>query len=96
MTNNQHTSRIPDFSSRQEEAEFWDTHDITDFIDELTPVNAKFSKNLSEGITVRLDESTLNEIRMLASEQGIGPTTLMRMWVLDHLREVRNKRLAGS
>jgi predicted DNA binding CopG/RHH family protein len=96
MTEHQKQSRIPRFSSRQEEAEFWDSHDITDYLDELQPVEVKVSKNLSEGITVRLDEESLNELRSIAAEQGIGPTTLMRMWVLERLRELKNRRLAGS
>ena len=36
----QHKSRIPEFVSREEEAEFWDTHDFTDYLDELEPVRA--------------------------------------------------------
>jgi hypothetical protein len=31
-------SRIPDFQSIEEEAEWWDTHDFTDYLDELRPV----------------------------------------------------------
>ena len=32
-------SRIPDFASLEEEAEFWDTHDSTEFEDEWEPVD---------------------------------------------------------
>ncbi|MSP12019.1 MAG: hypothetical protein EXR62_03570 [Chloroflexi bacterium] len=31
-------SRIPTFKTIEEEAEFWDTHSITDFLDELEEV----------------------------------------------------------
>lgn len=79
-------SRIPEFQSREEEAEFWDTHDIADYQDELKPIRARFAKNLSEGITIRLDPKTLDELRSLAKEKGIGPTTLARMWILECLR----------
>ena len=79
-------SLIPEFGSIEEEAEFWDTHDTTDFEDEFKPVKVRFAKNLSEGITVRLDAETLAELRSQAHEKGIGPTTLARMWILEHLR----------
>lgn len=79
-------SRIPEFASREEEAQFWDTHDIADFQDEIRPVRARFAKNLSEGITIRLDPDTLNSLREQAKAKGIGPTTLARMWILEHLR----------
>ena len=34
----QKKSRIPDFKSRQEMAEWWDTHEVADYLDELKPV----------------------------------------------------------
>lgn len=78
--------RIPEFKSREEEAEFWDTHDLTDYWDELKPARVRFAKNLSEGITIRLDRGTLDQLRSRAREKGIGPTTLARMWILERLR----------
>lgn len=81
----QRKSKIPVFANRQEEAEFWDTHDTTDFEAEFKPVRVRVSK-LSEGITIRLDPDTLETVRSLASEKGIGPTTLIRMWVMERLK----------
>ena len=79
-------SRIPNFSSIEEEAEFWDTHDTTDFEDEFKPVKVRVAKNLSEGVTIRLDHDTLNKVRTAAHKQGIGPTTLVRMIVIKYLQ----------
>lgn len=79
-------SRIPEFSSREEEAAFWDTHDVADYQDEFKTVRARFAKHLSEGITIRLDQETLQALREHAREKGIGPTTLARMWILEHLK----------
>ena len=78
--------RIPEFKSIQEEAEFWDKHDTTEYERAFNPVRVRFGKNLSQGITVRLDADTLAELRTLAREKGIGPTTLARMWILEQLR----------
>jgi hypothetical protein len=80
-------SRIPQFRSREEEAEFWDTHDVTDYLDELEPVKVRFARNLSEGITIRFDPKTLATLRLQAREKGVGPSTLARMWILERLRE---------
>src|SRR5579862_3645321 len=77
--------RIPDFASREEMAKFWDTHDASDYWDELKPVRVRVAKNLSEPLTIRLDPETLAELRLQAQEKGIGPTTLARMWVLERL-----------
>lgn len=78
---------IPDFESREEEAEFWDTHDMADYWDQLKPVDVRVAKNLTEGITVRLDPDTMKQLRDLAGEKGIGPTTLIRMWVIEKMKE---------
>ena len=36
--NNKQKSLLPAFANREEEAAFWDTHDITKYLDELKPV----------------------------------------------------------
>lgn len=64
---------IPDFTSIEEEAAFWDTHDFTDYLDEFKPVNIRVSqhlraKTLPNGITVRLDPLTLGRLREHAQE----------------------------
>jgi predicted DNA binding CopG/RHH family protein len=82
----QRKRRVPIFKSREEEAAFWDTHDVADYWDDLKPVRVRFAKNLSQGITIRLDPETLAVLRSRAHEQGLGPTTLARMWILERLR----------
>ena len=93
--NTKEQSRIPEFSSIEEEAAFWDTHDLADYWDEFKPVKVRFAKHLSEGITIRFDPETLGELRALAHEKGVGPTTLVRMWVLERLREDQTHRPAS-
>jgi CopG antitoxin of type II toxin-antitoxin system len=78
---------IPEFASRAEEAEFWDSHSMADYWDDLKPVRLRFAKNLSQGITIRFDPPTLDKLRRHAQQKGIGPTTLARMWILEHLAE---------
>ena len=82
-------SRIPKFKTYAEEAKWFDTHDMADYQDEFTPVKVRVAKNLSQGITIRLNPDTLETIRSEAHEKGIGPTTLVRMWVLERLKTPR-------
>lgn len=88
----QEKSRIPEFSSREEEAEFWDTHSTADYEDEFKPVQARVAKNLSHGLTIRLDPETHEEVRVLAQDKGMGPTTLIRMWVMERLKGAKSTR----
>lgn len=78
-------SKIPEFKNREEEAKFFETHSISNYLDELKPVKAHFAKNLSEGLHIRLDPDTLVKLRYEAQEKGIGPTTLVRMWIREQL-----------
>ena len=78
---------IPEFKNREEEAKWFDTHDMADYQHEFKTVKAKFAKNLSEGITIRFDQPTLDKIRKIAHNKGLGPTTLARMWILEHLTQ---------
>lgn len=81
----QRSSRIPDFKSRMEMAKFWDTHDVSDYWDELKPIKVKVARNLSQGMTIRLDAETLTKLRSKAHKKGIGPTTLARMWIMENV-----------
>lgn len=83
--------RIPTFKTVEEEAAFWDTHSSEEFADELTPVeDVKFVKaRAKKAITVRFDENTFEELIKEAREKGIGPSTLARMVILEHLRARR-------
>ena len=80
-------NRIPRFADYAEEAEFWDNHDIGDYWDEMEPVEVKFSHNLSENLTVRLSPEAISILRKQATEMGIGPSTLARIWIVKQLRE---------
>jgi len=78
-------SRIPEFKTREEEAAWFDTHDLADYQDEFKTVQVRFAKNLSAGLNIRLDPDSLEQLRTLAHKKGIGPTTLARMWIKEHL-----------
>jgi hypothetical protein len=80
-------SKIPDFQSREEEAEFWDTHDFTELLDETRPVKLRIGKQLSEGLTVRLDRQDRQDLERRAREQSIGPSTLVRISIKERLRD---------
>lgn len=80
---------IPQFKSYEEEAEFWDTHDIADYWDDFEPVTVKFTKPLSKQLAIRVDEQTYNQLQKEAEEIGVGATTLGRIWILERLKAKR-------
>jgi hypothetical protein len=83
-------SRIRAFKSVQEEAEFWDSHNFTDFLDELKPVKVRVSQNLSHITHMRFDEQTFADVETEANKKKISARNLIRMWVMERLSESGN------
>lgn len=79
--------KIPQFKTEQEEADFWDSHDSTDFLDETEAVNVTFvdARPAMKQISLRLDPSVIDKLKSLAVDKGIGYQTLIRMWVMERL-----------
>ena len=50
-------------------------------------VKIEFKKPLDKVIPIRLSADKWEQIREEARELGVGPTTLARMWILEHLRQ---------
>lgn len=78
------------FKTLEEEANFWDTHSVVDQINEGTLVGFH-QANKTKILTIRFQPKDLQVLRELAFKQGIGPTTLARMWLLEKLREAHLK-----
>jgi hypothetical protein len=53
--------------------------------DEVVKIEVR--KPLDKVIPVRLFADKWEQIREEARELGVGPTTLARMWILEHLRQ---------
>lgn len=76
--------KVPVFASEAEEREFWDTHDVT----EVMP--GKWKRNdagrkLSSTFAVRLDPNAVKLVREIARAHEMGPTQLVRKWIMDRL-----------
>ncbi len=78
-------SRIPTFTSIEEEATFWDTHSTTEFEDEWEPAALEFARPLGHGVAVTFDVKTLDRIAALARARGVPAPELMRQWIVAAL-----------
>ena len=77
-------SQLPKTDSIQELAEFWDTHDVTDFDGELEIVDEPVFER-REAITVQLANEDAQALRKIADALGLPETELVRQWVLDRI-----------
>ena len=77
-------ARLPPTDSIQELANFWDTHDVTEFEDQLEEVGEPVFER-DTAITVRLETSDANAVRRMAKSRGVGDAELIREWVLERI-----------
>jgi CopG antitoxin of type II toxin-antitoxin system len=82
-------SRIPEFASIEEEAEFWDTHDTTDYEDEFKPVQVRFADKLSDSVSVPVDPEMMVLLQEQARKEGTVPAILIRKWIVERLQDQR-------
>jgi len=76
------TKKIPQTDSIQELAHFWDTHDLTDFEDELEEMTQPvFTREAL--IKIRLPQNEFEIIKEIAKSRGVGYNALIRQWVTE-------------
>lgn len=81
--------RLPEFKDEKEEAEFWETHDSTEFLEETEPVEVTFvdARPPKKQISIRLDPEAIGRLKAIAARKGVGYQTLIRMWVMERLAQ---------
>ncbi|MCB8945360.1 MAG: hypothetical protein H6658_16555 [Ardenticatenaceae bacterium] len=77
---------IPEtFDTLDELAEFWDTHDLTDYEAYLTPVEMEMNDTLSHEYVIVLSDSLDNLLHKVQSREGVPLNTLINLWVQEKL-----------
>ena len=97
-------NRLPHFKTREEEAQFWDTHAMTDYLDELEPADEVFTlaPSLAEkireraktrAISLRLPQWEIDGAKRAAKKAGVGYQVLINTWIAEALiREAHRPR----
>ena len=86
---------VPEFTSEQDEREFWATHDSSEYIDWEKAETAIFPdlKPTMKTISLRLPEQMLNRIKVLANERDVPYQSLLKMFLKERIdREYEPKR----
>jgi predicted DNA binding CopG/RHH family protein len=76
--------KLPRTDSIQELARFWDTHDLTDFREELEEVTeAVFERETV--VSIHLSSQEVDAVKQIAESKGKDYTDLIREWVLERV-----------
>ena len=81
--------KIPEFESEEQEREFWAEHDSADYVDwslaeRRTLANLKPS---TKTISVRLPESLLEELKLLANKRDVPYQSLLKLYLAERVQK---------
>ena len=76
---------------RIEAAKFWDSHGIDEAVDDDAEVQVEVRKPLSATLSLRLAQSDLDKLKLIARTQGLGITTMARMLLHQCLENPKNQ-----
>lgn len=79
--------KIPQTDSIRELANFWDTHDLTDFENDLEEVHDPVFEPI---VPLTLSPQEVATIASAAKSRGISPVTLIKEWVTEGINELEN------
>ena len=79
------TRRLPQTDSIKKLARFWDSHDLTDFEDELEEVTEPVFVRRTV-IPLDLESAEAKAVRKIAKTKGVRDAELIRGWVREKIR----------
>lgn len=80
---------IPKFKNEDEERDFWDTHDLTDYFD-MSKAERVVFPNLrpsARSISLRLPEWIIDGIKSLANKKDVPYQSLMKIFLAERVEK---------
>ena len=80
--------KISKFKTIKEEAAFWDTQDVTDYLEEMdlaSGANLPQADERRTVMTIRIAPSLRERLEQVARSYDISTSSLVRMWIVDKL-----------
>lgn len=86
----------PVFRNEDEERRFWDSHDSPEYVDWSKAQVVKFTrlKPSTATISLRLPESLLNDLKVLANQRDVPYQSLLKIFLAERI-EFERRRKAG-
>ena len=87
---------IPQFKNEDEEAEFWATHDSTEYINwSKAAINPVFPnlKPSTKTITIRVPQSLLDSLKLIANKKDVPYQSLVKIFLDEKIKEEFGRHL---
>ena len=85
--------KIPRFKNEDEERRFWLTHDSTEYLDwkkAKRMVLPKLKPSIKT-ISLRLPESILEELKLIANKRDVPYQSLLKMFLAERIEQELNR-----
>ena len=81
--------KTPKFRTEDEEREFWSTHDSTEYVDysKVKKVLLPGLKPSTRSISIRLPESLIEKLKVLANERDVPYQSLLKILLAEKVKE---------
>jgi predicted DNA binding CopG/RHH family protein len=81
--------QIPRFDSEDHEREFWATHDSRKYVDWSTAKRVTLAnlKPSTKTISIRLPESLLEELKLLANKRDVPYQSLLKIFLAERIAQ---------
>ena len=81
--------KIPKFKNEDEERTFWTTHDSTEYINWKKAKKVMLSnlKPSLKSISLRLPESMIEELKLLANKKAVPYQSLLKIFLTERIGE---------
>ena len=77
-------AKIPNFKSLDEAADFWDTHDFEDYVDDTEPVEITVRiPRRRKTLTIPLDLRVYERIEAMAAKRRVPVEKLVTAWLKE-------------
>jgi predicted DNA binding CopG/RHH family protein len=83
------SKKIPEFKNEDKEREFWASHDSADYIDwkKAKRVTLPNLKPSVKKISLRLPESMLEELKLLANKRDVPYQSLLKIFLSERIEK---------
>lgn len=94
----QKLKKRPTFKSDEQEADFWASHDSTEYINYAKSQRVVFPrlKPSTETISLRLPKSLLDQLKTLANKRDVPYQTLLKLFVLERVEAELHRKAANA
>ena len=85
----QRMRKVPKFENENQERDFWASHNSTEFVDWRRAERVKLPnlRPTTRTISIRLPESMIERLKILANKRDIPYQSLLKMFVADRIEE---------